>query len=497
VPPLRYYSSLNSQPAPRDALGEETVKNKKSVNRRDFARTTLAAGAAAVAFPEVLRAGVASEAAEGTRPAVDAFPAPAGRAAARSYPSGWREGTTIPAEYYLDPKHYHNDERFIADTFWLMVDHESRIPAAGDYFVFEYGRGESVIILRNGSGAVKAWHNVCRHRGSRLCRDSDDPKPGDPRLSVRQLSTSGNTPVFRCPYHGWTYDLDGRLIQSYRMQKDFDPAKNGLVPCHVRVAEGHIFVNLSPKDAPPDFQPTLEYYQDIARQYSFAKLKIGPRWFYPIKANWKLAIENFLECYHCGPSHKSLVTTHNWDHQLSDEQQARRDKDVASWIARQSSTAAAAKQAMGMGGPSGPTSFEGELNPGYLTGSLDGKPLAPLLPGIKDWTHKTTVAVTDWSTGYWQAYDDHVMVARFTPRDVALTDCEIFWLIHPDAVEGKDYHADKLMALWGITIQEDIWIVENNHLGITSGAYSSGRYAGHENYPADFVKWYMTEVVKA
>jgi Rieske 2Fe-2S family protein len=467
--------------------------NKKSVNRRDFAKTTLAAGAAAVAFPDVLRAEVSTP----NPPAVEEVPAPGAPGATKKAPKGWREGTTIPAEYYLDPKHYQNDERFIAENYWLMVDHASRIPAAGDYFSFEYGRGENVIILRSGDGNVKAFHNVCRHRGSRLCRDSDDPKPGDPRLSVRQLSAAGNTPVFRCPYHGWTYDLDGSLIQSYRMQKDFDPAKNGLIPVHVRVAEGHIFVSLSPKDQPPDFDSSLEWYSKVAKQYGFAGLKVGARRSYPIKANWKLAIENFLECYHCGPAHKNLVTTHNWDHQLSDEQQAQRDREVAAWIAKESRKAADAKQAMGMGGATGPNSLEGELNPGFVTGSLDGKPLARLLPGIKEWTHKTNIATTAWSTGYWQAYDDHVAVARFTPRDAALTDCEIFWLVHPDAVEGKDFKADDVMALWDITIKEDIWIVENNHLGVTSRAYGPGRYAGHENYPAEFIKWYMTEVAKA
>ncbi len=467
------------------------MKDKKAVNRRDFAKTTLAAGAAAMAFPNVIGAEVAAE----TTPKAKAAPAAAG--AAKKYPQGWREGTTIPAEYYLDPRHYHNDERFIADTLWLMVDHVSRIPEPGDYFVFELGRGESVIILRNGSGEVKAFHNVCRHRGSRLCRDSDDPKPGDPRLSVRQLGASGNTPVFRCPYHAWTYDLDGALIHSYRMPKDFDPTKSGLIPCHMRVAEGHIFVNLSREGQPPDFESSLEYFRKVAQQYGFAGLKVGARRFYPIRANWKLAIENFLECYHCGPSHKNLVTTHNWDHTLSDEQQAQKNKEITAWIAKDARRQTAISQGMGMGGANDPSALEGELNPGFLTGSLDGKPVAPLLPNVKDWTHRTQIATTAWSTGYWQAYDDHVAVARFTPRDVALTDCEIFWLVHPDAVEGKDFRPDNVMALWDITIREDIWIVENNHLGVNSRAYGPGRYAGHEKYPADFVKWYMAEVVKA
>jgi len=464
--------------------------NRKRVDRRDFAKTTLAAGAAGVAFPAMLGAAVTTEA-----PAV-ARTTPASKAAPAT---AWRDGLTIPAAYYLDPAQYAIDERFIADTFWLMVDHASRIPNPGDYFTFEFGRGENVILVRNDKGQVNAFHNVCRHRGSRLCRDSDDPRPSDPRLSVRQLGASGNTPMFRCPYHAWTYDLDGRLVQSYRMPQDFDPSKNGLVPCHMKIAEGHIFVNLSRKPEPPEFdvEEELEYFRGLAKRYGIAGLKIGARRFYPIRANWKLAIENFLECYHCGPVHRNLVTAHNWDYTLTDAQQAQRSREVVDWEARAARWDAIVKKGIGMGGPNDPEALDGELNAGFLTGSLDGKPIAPLLPGIKDWTHHTTVATTGWSTGYWQAYDDHVAVARFTPRDVARTDCEIFWLVHPDAVEGKDFKAERLMALWDITIQEDIWIVENNHLGVTSGAYSSGRYAGHEKYPADFIKWYMEKVVKS
>jgi len=464
----------------------------QKVNRRSFTKTSVAAGAAAVALGNVLGA----EASAARTPAGGDAPAAGRAAAAPEPPQGWREGTTIPAEYYTDAKRYQSDERYLADHFWLMADHQSRIPATGDYFLFEYGRGESVIVLRGGDGEVKSFHNICRHRGSRLCRDAHDPRPEDSRLSVRQLGASGNTPLFRCPYHGWTYDLDGRLIYTYGMQKDFDPAKNGLIPCHLRVAEGHIFINLSQRPDPPDLEPALKDLRALGRTYGLADLKIAARRSYPIKANWKLAIENFLECYHCGPAHKNLVTTHDWDYNLSEEQKARKRNEMAAWGCEEYKRQIGPSTGMGMGGGGTSADHTGELNPGFVTGSLDGRPIAPLLPKIKAWTHCTDLATTFWSTGYWQAYDDHVAVARFTPRDTALTDCEIFWLVNPAAVEGKDYQVDRVIALWDITIREDIWIVENNHLGVTSRAYGPGRYASHEGYPAGFIKWYMTEAVK-
>ena len=326
----------------------------RKVSRRDFARTSVgASAAAAVALPTALLGAAATETGLSTKSSAAAK----GAAVARRrrvapppevgyggmdstgrdmmldetayanqtavHPGGWRESTTIPSEYYLDEKHYVNDERFIADHFWLMADHENRIAKSGDYFVFEYGRGDSVIILRDQAGAVKAFHNVCRHRGSRLCQhgpDSAHPlearadgKPTDPRLSVVQLGPSGNTPVFRCPYHAWTYDLAGRLISTPNgMPEYFDPATNGLHPCHVRTVEGFIFVNLS-RQEPPDFDVFVANWRAACQEYGTAQLKTVARKQYPTRANWKLAIENFRECYHCGPSH---TKSYHWVHQL-------------------------------------------------------------------------------------------------------------------------------------------------------------------------------------
>ena len=252
--------------------------------------------------------------------------------------NGWRVGTSLPAEYYVDEKRYLTDERFIADNVWLMVDHESRIPKPGDYFVFEFGRGDSVIILRDQAGEVKGFHNVCRHRGSRLCRHNDAPADKDPRLSVKQLGASGNTPVFRCPYHAWTYGMDGRLISAPNgMPSDFDFSQNGLIPCHVRTAGGFIIANLS-KDAPPDFESVVNpartpNWRTICEDYGTATLKIAARARYPVAANWKLVMENFHECYHCGPAHKSLVKAHPfWDGTMSAEQHQRLAKELERFV---------------------------------------------------------------------------------------------------------------------------------------------------------------------
>lgn len=501
----------------------------RKLSRREFARTSMTAGAAAVALPAaVLGAAppagevkmVAAAGAAAARRRRAALPSPAygyggdpvadardsislayapAAAQAQSAPeviNGWTVGTTIPAEYYLDEKHYQNDERFIIDNVWLMVDHESRIPKPGDYFVFEFGRGESVIILRDKGGEVKGFHNVCRHRASRLCRHHRDPAPEEPgKVSVVQLGPSGNSPVFRCPYHAWTYDLDGRLISAPNgMPSDFDFAQNGLIPCHVRTAGGFIIANLSQGD-PPDFDsvvnpPRTPNWRSVCEDYGTAQLKIAARAYYPVRANWKLVMENFHECYHCGPAHKALVRAHPfWDGTMSADQRERLAKELEPFVP---ANLRKPEGLSAMGGGNLPAGAI--LNVGFATGSLDGKPVAPLLPTKKAYTHNRWSASTTWALGNIQCYDDYVAVVRHTPRDINLTDVEIYWLINANAREGRDYQPERVMALWDVTEREDRWIVENQ-MGILSSAYKTGRYALSEG-ASRFIQGYMREVVQ-
>ena len=379
-----------------------------------------------------------------------------------SGPAGWLRNT-VDAEYYVGEERWLWDERLVADHSWQMVDHVSRIPDPGDFFVFEYGRSESILIVRGRDNEVRGFYNVCRHRGSRLCRHDGDPIPEDPRLSVKQLGQSGSSPVFRCPYHAWTYDTEGSLIYAYGMQEDFDPEDNGLVPCHLRVADGFIFVNLSREAEPPDFDAAVEpFRRKVGGPHGTADLKVGERVYVPMHANWKLALENFLECYHCGPSHEYLC---RWspgiDLSIPEEQRPR-------------------------GRPSG-----------YVSATYDGKAAAPLLSAFERREMRSAQTATAWSTGYWLGYEDYIFTVRFTPRDVDLTDVECTWLVHPDAKRGVDYDPERLKEIWYVTLLEDIWLCENNHAGICSGAYEPGRYSTHEIgriLPANFMHWYANAV---
>jgi len=540
---------------------------KKKWNRREFATATVAAGAAAMALPKGLLAKTASgtTAATATTPAAAAGAAaastaiitprkrlslpieveyggrmswgrdltladtltPAG-AAVPNYPKGWKEGTTIPAEYYYDQEIYAHDEKHLRENFWFMVDHQSRIPKPGDYFVFEFGQGSSVIVLRDQSNQIKAYHNVCMHRGSRLVQHGfdgvrptearADGKPSDPVLSMVQLGPSGNTPVIRCVYHAWTYDLSGKLVHFPKgMPDDFNADQHGLLPCHSNVVSGFIWLSLATGEA-PEFEPWVGNWKAVADKYGAADLKAVARLAAPTKANWKLVLENFRECYHCYPAHTksySIVHQNYGDPDASTaEQRARIDAEIEKWDGKPLARAAAASRDSNAGnnayrnGGDSPTQGQGfaagmsspgsHLKLGYLTGSMDGKPLSRLLPARPDWSHYYQGASVGFSTSWLKAYDDHIAVVRFTPRGPASTDAELFFLVHPDAKEGKDYDVKRMQALWGNTYREDRWICENQQFGVMSERYNfrgQGQpYAAQEGGPASLVQWYMREV---
>ena len=237
------------------------------------------------------------------------------------------------------------------------------------------------------------------------------------------------------------------------MPADFDMSKNGLRPAHVKTTEGFIFVNLSLDDDPPDFDAAVKSFAAVAKEYGTADLKIVARTSAPTKANWKLVLENFQECYHCGPAHRSLVTTHPfWDGMMAQEQRTRLAKELERFAPPrtpgQGGQGAQGSGQAGMGQAAPGAGYGGNvLGVGMVSGTLDGKPCAPLLPTRKEWTHRSRAVSTAWSTGYLQCYDDHVAAVRFTPRGVKMTDAELFWLVRADAKPKDVQHPEDERSL--------------------------------------------------
>ncbi|MBT5434675.1 MAG: aromatic ring-hydroxylating dioxygenase subunit alpha, partial [Rhodospirillaceae bacterium] len=193
---------------------------------------------------------------------------------------------SLEQPFYTDRSIFERDLERVVAPQWLFVEHISALPEPGDYVLFEVA-GESIIIVRGRDREVRALFNVCRHRGSRIC-----------------LEPKGNVRTLTCPYHAWVYDLGGALLRAPLMADDFDAGDWSLHACHVHVWEGMIFINLAGEgEEVADFNEIAEAFERYTLPYRLGDAKVVHRETYPTDANWKLAVENFRECYHCAAAH--------------------------------------------------------------------------------------------------------------------------------------------------------------------------------------------------
>jgi Rieske 2Fe-2S family protein len=206
--------------------------------------------------------------------------------------------TTLPSSWYQDEHIFALEREHIFFQEWLCVGREEDIPSAGDYRVVDI-QNESIILLRNQKGKLKAFYNVCRHRGARLCSTAN---AGESTLK------GGVTSKFIvCPYHAWTYDHDGQLIRAPHLPDDCDFNTNDirLYPVSVDTWGGFIFIHLSPEKSTP-FSDHVAHVSDRFKRYRMQDLRVARTIRYQVDANWKVICENYNECYHCGPVHPEL-----------------------------------------------------------------------------------------------------------------------------------------------------------------------------------------------
>src|SRR5687768_6124915 len=207
--------------------------------------------------------------------------------------------STLPAAYYVDPEYFRREMDEMFGKMWICVGRREQLEPAGRFVVREL-LGESIIITTDPAGRVRAFYNVCRHRGTRLCTEAEGRFAGS----------------IQCPYHSWTYDLEGRLIGAPHMDEvpHFQKANYPLNGVHADEWDGHVFINLAEKPAPLKAQ-----LADLPAKFTpwrMQDLRLGHRIVYDIKANWKLLIQNYNECLHCPNLHPAL---NKLSHYLSGE----------------------------------------------------------------------------------------------------------------------------------------------------------------------------------
>ena len=366
---------------------------------------------------------------------------------------------SLPRQFYTSEILYKMDIEHYWNHSWIWVGHVSQIPKAGDFFVFDYGY-ESVIVARDKNKNVNAFLNVCRHRGSRVC-----------------IKKSGNTRVFACPYHAWTYELNGNLRAAREMGDDFDKAEYSLKKVNLRIFHGLIFICIS--NNPPNIDKGLLQMETLVEPFEFENLKIVHSQNYPVSANWKLALENYMECYHCAPAHLEYSKSHS----LKDPSSA--NIELKKCMLKKSIQVGLSDDELQINSL---CSKDEEMDfyfsryplfQGYQTGSKSGKKLAPLLGKLKDFDGGTS----DMQIGIlnnFLCYSDHVIGYRFIPRSIQLTDIEVIWMVRSDAEEGLDYNLQDLTWLWHCTSQDDERIIGLNQKGVNSDHYVPGPLSNME-----------------
>jgi phenylpropionate dioxygenase-like ring-hydroxylating dioxygenase large terminal subunit len=386
-----------------------------------------------------------------------------------------RPGHALARAFYTDPAIFEFDMERMLLPHWFCAGHISSIPAAGDFMLVELG-AESVIVVRTAAGEVRALLNVCRHRGSRLC-------------STR----FGKAPAARltCPYHAWSYDLDGKLLAARQMPDSFRRADMGLKTLPVRVMEGLIFTTFAKE--PFDLGPAAAALARSAGVHGWARAKVAHREMYSINANWKLAVENYMECYHCTPAHPEFAKRHVFARPAESRVELER-------------AGRARSEALGIvipdldcyGRAAGPGQesvavMRSALHDGIASATDDGRSVARLMGAFSapdgNSTYFDVGPLSDFL-----AYPDHGVIYRFIPKTVDHTDMEVIWLVHQDAVEGVDYETERLTWLWKTTSAEDKRIVEMNQLGVNSRFFEPGPYSRQETHAARFVEWYLEEL---
>lgn len=382
-------------------------------------------------------------------------------------------GRSLLQEFYRDPEIFERDISRIHLGHWLCVGHASRIPDPGDFFLFEIA-DESLIIVRTAADEIRAFANVCRHRGSHVCYEKE-----------------GNRRVFVCPYHAWSYNLDGSLRSARHSGDELDKSQHGLKRMHLRVIEGLIFVCCA--EEPPDLSDAERTLRAALGHHGWARARVAHRATYGVDANWKLATENYMECYHCGPAHPEFSQCHA---------SAKPDAETSELRGEVERRA----RAMGVNIPQvdrwprstetqgeGVSCYRDATFPGSVTGSEDGQPVARLMGDFTDYDGGFTY-IEMGPASFFLAYPDHGLMYLFLPRAPERTDMEIVWLVNEDAREDRDYDLRRLTWMWDVTTIKDKEIIEHNQRGVNSRFYTPGPYTPMETDAQRFTEWYLREI---
>jgi len=364
---------------------------------------------------------------------------------------------TLPREAYFAADVWAREKDRIFFHEWVCVGRAEELPSAGDFLVVELA-GESILMVRTRSGELRAFYNVCRHRGCRLTLDSPTKPDAIPSAGPAGRFSSG----IRCPYHAWTYTLEGELRTAPYLEEEPGvlAGELGLWPVGLELWGGFVFLNLSPLEAAADGRTLLGQLGRIPerlRRYPLADLRVGARVAYQVAANWKVMLENYNECYHCAGVHPELCkvvpafkqkggSELDWDRGIPHREGA--------WTFTQ-------------------------------TGTTSRAPFAGLDEDEKI-RHKGELIYPNFLLSL---SADHVAAFTVWPRDPEHTTITCDFLFHPDEIAKPGFDPSDAVDFWDLVNRQDWRICEGVQAGMRARVFERGYYAPMESASLDIRRY--------
>jgi Rieske 2Fe-2S family protein len=382
---------------------------------------------------------------------------------------------SLEQKFYTDPDYYKLDLENIFYRDWLFVGHDCELPKTGSYMTVQVG-AYPVVIVRDAQGGIRAFHNSCRHRGSRICS-----------------AEKGTAAKLVCPYHQWTYELDGRLLFARQVGPDFKPAEYGLKQVHCETVAGYIYICVA--DEAPDFASFRNLVEPYLAPHNIKDAKVAFESSIIEKGNWKLVWENNRECYHCAANHPELCRTYPEAPSATGVQGVMEDPEINPLWKNCASAGLPAEFKMSEDGRYRITRIP--LLRDAVSYTMSGKAAVkkPLSEQVAGDTNIGAMLLFNYPVTWNHLMADHAISFRVMPISAEETLVTTKWLVHKDAVEGVDYDLDELTHVWIQTNDQDRQIVEENAVGIRSPAYQPGPYSvEHEGGVMQFLEWYTNTI---
>lgn len=362
---------------------------------------------------------------------------------------------TLPSSWYYSEEVYRHEKERIFCRDWICAGRAEELPGPGDYRVLDIV-GESILLVRNRQGELRAFYNVCRHRGSRLCRTDGRTATG---MAVQGGLIAGRS--IMCPYHQWSYDLDGHLIAAPHLGAvpGFDKGAISLYPVAVECWGGFVFLNLTPSEAKP-LATQLGGIPARTERYALAELRIGRSISYEVLANWKAICENYNECYHCGGVHPELC---------------------------------AVVPAFREGGGGGLDWSRGiPHRAGAYTFTRSGTTSRRPFPALDQDERERHKGEVIYPNLFVSLACDHVAVFILQPRGPERTHILCHFLFEPYEIARDGFDPGDAAEFWDVVNRQDWEICESVQRGLRSRVHHFGYYAPMEDFNLD-IRRYVRE----